>query len=171
MFNVIVAEDDLTIRQTYSKVLRLNGYQVFEATDGSQVLTILDTTSIDIIISDIMMPNMDGYELLSTLREYGYTMPVLMITAKDDFLNMQQGFRLGADDYMVKPININEMILRVQALLRRSQMISERKYVLGGTTLEYDSLMVTTSNDSQILPQKEFLLLFHLVSNFAKAFT
>ena len=171
MFNIILAEDDKVIRQAYSRILRQNGYEVIEASDGAQVLDLLDTTSADIIISDIMMPQIDGYELLSTLRECGYTIPVLMITAKDDFLDLQKGFRLGADDYMIKPININEMLLRVHALLRRSQMISERKYTLGNTSFQYDSYMVSTPTDSQILPQKEFQLLFYLVSNCGKAFT
>ncbi|WP_336783644.1 response regulator transcription factor [Paenibacillus illinoisensis] len=171
MFKVIVAEDDDVIRQAYSKILVKNGYHVLEASNGEQVLSLLEHTNVDIIISDIMMPRIDGYELLTTLREFGYIMPVLMITAKDDFVDLQKGFRLGADDYMVKPININEMLVRVQALLRRSQMISDRKFSIGGTTFEYDSYMVYTAEDSQILPQKEFLLLYYLVCNCGRSFT
>lgn len=171
VFKIIVAEDDLEIRQLYNKILRRNGYDVMEANDGLDVLEILDSMLVDLIISDIMMPQMDGYELITTLRQSGYTMPVLMITAKDSFMDLQQGFLSGADDYMVKPININEMVIRVQALLRRAQMISDHIFTIGKTVFEYDAYTVTTNGSSQTLPQKEFLLLFQLISNCGKAFT
>lgn len=171
MFKIIIAEDDRELRQLYTKVLRRNGYEVIEAKDGQQVIDILDNTAVDLIISDIMMPNVDGYELVSTLRNFGYTIPVLMITAKDQFMDLQQGFISGVDDYMVKPININEMVLRVQALLRRAQMVSERKYTIGSTVFEYDSLMVQSNGEQIILPQKEFQLLYKLISNCGKSYT
>ena len=171
MFKIIVAEDDLEIRQLYTKILRKNGYDVMEANDGLDVLDILENALADLIISDIMMPQVDGYELIKTLRKSGYTMPVLMITAKDSFMDLQQGFLSGADDYMVKPININEMVLRVQALLRRAQMISDHIFTIGKTVFEYDAYTVVTNGMSQTLPQKEFLLLFQLISNCGKAFT
>ena len=125
----------------------------------------------DLIISDIMMPVMDGYELVRTLRDAGDTTPVLMITAKDSFDDMRAGFMSGTDDYMIKPINVNEMVLRVQALLRRAQMINERRLVIGNTTLEIDSLTVKTENESFILPQKEFMLLYKMASYPGKIFT
>ena len=125
----------------------------------------------DLIISDIMMPVMDGYELVRTLREAGNTTPVLMITAKDAFDDMKMGFLSGTDDYMVKPVNVNEMVLRVGALLRRAQMINERRQVIGDTVLECDSLTVTTKTESMILPQKEFMLLYKMVSFPGRIFT
>ena len=171
MFKIIVAEDEADIRALYKKVLRQNGYDVLEASDGQEVLDILDRTQADLIVSDIMMPRMDGYELVAALREHQYTIPILLITAKDSFLDMQKGFLTGADDYMTKPININEMVLRVQALLRRAQMAADQRCVVGGTTLEYNTFTVTEDGKSQILPQKEFLLLFKLLSNCGKAYT
>lgn len=171
MFKIIIAEDDRELRQLYTKVLRRNGYEVIEAEDGQEVIDLLDSTMPDLIISDIMMPNVDGYELVTTLRDFGYTIPVLMITAKDQFMDLQQGFIAGVDDYMVKPININEMLLRVQALLRRADMVSERKYMIGSTIFQYDSLTVESNGEEIILPQKEFQLLYKLISNCGKAYT
>jgi DNA-binding response OmpR family regulator len=171
MFKIIIAEDDTEIRQLYSKVLRRNGYDIIEAKDGQDVLDILDNVLVDLIISDIMMPRMDGYELITSLRDAGYTIPFLLITAKDSFMDLQQGFFSGADDYMVKPINLNEMIVRVQALLRRAQMVSTHRFTLGQTVFCHDSYSVIENGKEQTLPQKEFLLLFKLVSNCGKAFT
>lgn len=171
MFKIMIAEDDSELRQLYAKVLRRNGYDVVEAEDGQKAIDILDTMNVDLVISDIMMPHVDGYELVTTLRNFGYHMPVLMITAKDQFIDLQQGFISGADDYMVKPININEMVLRVQALLRRAEMVSERKYTIGSTVFEYDSLVVETNGEQTVLPQKEFQLLYKLISNCGKAYT
>lgn len=118
-----------------------------------------------------MMPKMDGYELIKVLRDSGYTIPCLMITAKDSFEDLQHGFLSGADDYMVKSVNINEMLLRVKALLRRAQMVSEKKLTLGSTTFNYDEFSVTVGKEVVVLPPKEFLLLFHLVSNCGKLYT
>ena len=131
----------------------------------------MDEEYFNLIISDIMMPVMDGYTLVRSLREAGDTTPVLMITAKDAFDDMRMGFLSGTDDYMVKPVNVNEMVLRVSALLRRAQMISERRQVIGGTTMECDSLTVTTENGSMVLPQKEFMLLYKMATFPGKIFT
>ena len=125
----------------------------------------------DLIISDIMMPRVDGYELVSRLRSGGNQTPVLMITAKDAFDDMQRGFLSGTDDYMVKPVNVNEMVLRVSALLRRARMINERRQVLGSTVLECDSLTVNTGAETFNLPQKEFMLLYKMASYPGKIFT
>ncbi len=171
MLKIIVAEDNRELRQLFSHVLIKNGYSVKGAENGKEVLDILDTDYCDLVISDIMMPVMDGYELVRKMRESGYTIPVLMITAKDAFDDMRQGFLSGTDDYMVKPINVNEMLLRVQALLRRAQMINERRQVIGGTVLECDSLTVTSDGESVVLPQKEFMLLYKMVSYPGKIFT
>ena len=171
MFQIIVAEDEEDIRALYAKMLRQNGYEVIEAGNGEEVLVLLGTQHVDLIISDVMMPRMDGFEMVRALREMHTTIPILLITAKDSFLDLQKGFLTGADDYMTKPININEMVLRVQALLRRSQMNAEQRCSIGSTSLDYNSFTVTSNGREQILPQKEFLLLFKLVSNPGKAFT
>ena len=118
-----------------------------------------------------MMPVMDGYEFVRSLRDSGFTTPVLMITAKDAFDDMRLGFLSGSDDYMVKPVNVNEMVLRVGALLRRAQMINERRQTIGNTVLECDSLTVLTAGETVVLPQKEFMLLYKMVSYPGRIFT
>ena len=171
MFKILIAEDDSELRQLFSHVLIKNGYSVTGVCNGKEALDALDKGYYDLIISDIMMPEMDGYEFVSSLRTAGYSIPVMMITAKDAFDDMRMGFLSGTDDYMVKPVNVNEMVLRVSALLRRAQMISERRQVIGGTTMECDSLTVTTENGSMVLPQKEFMLLYKMASFPGKIFT
>ncbi len=164
MFKILIVEDDNELGQLFRKVLEKNGYETVNACDGIDALNKLETEYVDLIISDIMMPNMDGYELVRELREANIDTPILMITAKDSFQDMQTGFGVGSDDYMVKPVNVNEMVLRVGALLRRAKMISERKLTVGNTVLEYDSLSVNKNGESHILPQKEFMLLYKLLS-------
>ena len=165
------AEDDRELRQLFQHVLTKNGYSVVGVSNGEEALHALDTSYYDLIISDIMMPKMDGYQLVSALREAGMTTPVMMITAKDAFDDMRLGFLSGSDDYMVKPVNINEMVLRVGALLRRAQMANERRQVIGGTVLECDSLSVHTDKETMTLPQKEFMLLYKMVSFPGRIFT
>ena len=171
MLKILIAEDDRELRQLFEHVLIKNGYSVRGVSDGQEALDAMDEEYFNLIISDIMMPVMDGYTLVRSLREAGDTTPVLMITAKDAFDDMRMGFLSGTDDYMVKPVNVNEMVLRVSALLRRAQMISERRQVIGGTTMECDSLTVTTENGSMVLPQKEFMLLYKMASFPGKIFT
>ena len=171
MFKILIAEDDRELRQLFQHVLTKNGYSVVGVSNGEEALHALDTSYYDLIISDIMMPKMDGYQLVSALREAGMTTPVMMITAKDAFDDMRLGFLSGSDDYMVKPVNINEMVLRVGALLRRAQMANERRQVIGGTVLEYDSLSVHTDKETMTLPQKEFMLLYKMVSFPGRIFT
>ena len=171
MLKILIAEDDRELRQLFSHVLTKHGYIVTGVSNGQQALDEMESGYFDLIISDIMMPVMDGYEFVSQLRNVGNTTPVLMITAKDAFDDMRQGFLSGTDDYMVKPINVNEMVLRVQALLRRAKMISERRQTLGSTVLEWDSLTVTTENETMDLPQKEFMLLYKMASYPGKIFT
>ena len=165
MFQILIVEDDKELSQLFQKVLEKNGYQVKSASDGALALEILDKEYIDLIISDIMMPVMDGYELVSELRSAGYQIPVLMITAKGSFDDMRQGFLSGSDDYMVKPVNVNEMVLRVGALLRRAQILNEHKIVIGSTEFDYDAMTVTTDKESLVLPKKEFLLLYKLAAS------
>ncbi len=171
MINILVVEDDINLNKLFCTVLNRNSYQTFSVTDGLEALKVLDSEHIDLIISDIMMPNMDGYELTKTLRESNYYLPILMITAKEDFSDKQKGFNVGADDYMVKPVDVNEMVLRVGALLRRAHIVNTRKIEIGNTRLDYDSLTVTLGREEFLLPQKEFLLIYKLLSYPNKIFT
>lgn len=171
MFKILIAEDDRELRLLFQRVLTQNGYAVRGVENGAEALAALELDYVDLIISDIMMPVMDGYALVRSLREANYQIPVLMITAKDAFEDMQLGFLSGSDDYMVKPVNVNEMVLRVGALLRRAQMITDRRQVIGNTELLADSLTVLSMSGSQILPQKEFMLLYKMVSSPGRIFT
>ena len=171
MVRILIVEDDAELRDLFRHVLEKNGYETVGVSDGRQALDALDKDYYDLVISDIMMPVMDGYELVRLMREGGSNTPVMMITAKDAFDDMRQGFLSGTDDYMVKPINVNEMVLRVGALLRRAKMLSERKQVIGGTIMECDSLTVTVDGKSVVLPQKEFMLLYKMASFPGKIFT
>ena len=171
MLKILIAEDDRELRQLFSHVLNRHGYTVTGASNGREALDAMDKDFYDMIISDIMMPVMDGYELVRQLREVGNTTPVLMITAKDAFDDMRLGFQSGVDDYMIKPINVNEMVLRVQALLRRAQMINDRRQTIGDTVMECDSLTVTSAGESMVLPQKEFMLLYKMAAYPGRIFT
>ncbi len=171
MFNIMIVEDDYNQRKLMQSVLLQYGYTVTLASDGLDALDQLDKKHIDLIILDIMMPRMDGFEFTSTLRESGCNIPILMVSAKQSPVDKRKGFIIGTDDYMTKPVDEEEMVLRVAALLRRSKIANEHKLTLGSTTLYYDSLTVTTENETQELPQKEFLLLFKLLSYPNKIFT
>ena len=170
MLKILIAEDDRELRRLFAHVLIKNGYTVKEVSNGKEALDSMENDYFDLIISDIMMPVMDGYEFVSLLRETGNNTP-MMITAKDAFEDMRLGFLSGSDDYMVKPVNVNEMVLRVQALLRRAQMINERKQTIGGTVLECDTFTVTSEDGSTVLPQKEFMLLYKMASYPSRIFT
>lgn len=171
MFNILVVEDDRDLRELFCTVLVDHGYTAIPAEDGEEALDILDRSYVDLIISDVMMPKMDGYELTKTLREANFMMPVLMITARESAADKREGFRAGTDDYMVKPIDVNEMIWRVEALLRRSQIVSERKAKIGQTQFDCDTLTVNASGTAMELPQKEFFLLYKLVASPGRIFT
>lgn len=171
MLKVLIAEDDHELRQLFAHVLQKNGYIAKGVSNGKEALEAIDSDFYDIIISDIMMPVMDGYEFVHKLRESGNVTPVLMITAKDAFDDMRRGFLSGSDDYMVKPINVNEMVLRVGALLRRAQMINERRQTIGSTVMDCDSLSVSFDGESFVLPQKEFMILYKMASYPGKIFT
>ena len=171
MFKILIAEDDAELRQLFIHVLNKNGYDVTGVDNGKKALDTLANDYYDMVISDIMMPVMDGYELVRQLRELNKTIPVMMITAKEAFDDMRMGFLSGSDDYMVKPVNVNEMVLRVGALIRRAQMITERKLTIGSTVMECDSMTVIHDGVSSILPQKEFMLLYKMASFPGKIFT
>ena len=171
MFNIMIVEDDANQRKLMQSVLLQYGYTVTQAEDGQEALDLLDKKHVDLIILDIMMPKMDGFEFTSTLRQSGCNIPILMVSAKQSPIDKRKGFIIGTDDYMTKPVDEEEMVLRVGALLRRSRIANERKLTLGSTTLHYDSLSVEYGDEMQELPQKEFLLLFKLLSYPNKIFT
>lgn len=164
MFHILVVEDDAKLRSLFCTVLTNNGYLALPAESGEKALSLLDSEYVDLIISDIMMSGMDGYELIDHLRTSGFTMPILIITAKERFEDKQRGFQAGTDDYMVKPIDVNEMVLRVGALLKRAKIATEHRIVCQNTILDYDALTVTVNGQETLLPQKEFYLLYKLLS-------
>lgn len=171
MVNVLVVEDDKHTRKLLETILKREGYSVFKAEDGLKALEVLEDHHIDLIILDIMMPNMDGYEFAKELRDSGCIIPILMATAKHLPEDKKKGFIVGTDDYMTKPIDIEEMLLRIKALLRRSQIVNSKKLIIGEVTLDYDTLTVTRGDEKQTLPQKEFYLLYKLLSYPDKIFT
>ena len=171
MFRILVADDDRNTRRLLQAVLENEGYQVFCAVNGEDALEIMDRQHIDLVVLDIMMPKMDGYEFTSTLRACNNTLPILMISAKQLPSDKKHGFLVGTDDYMTKPIDEEEMLWRIKALLRRAKIVSERRIVLGNVVLDHDSLTVSRGSEIQELPQKEFLLLYKLLSYPGKIFT
>ena len=164
MFKILVVEDYKNLRKLIVTCLEKASYTVFETHNGEEALDLMDKEYVDLIVTDIMMPEMDGYELIKSLREANYNTPILIITAKEDIEDKRQGFNLGADDYMVKPINIDELILRVKSLLRRSNQANERKIKIGEVELDYDKLEVKKQEKVYQLTQKEFYLLYKLLS-------
>lgn len=171
MFHILVVEDNANTRRLMEAVLTQHGYEPLLACDGLEALEILDRKHVDLIVLDIMMPRMDGYEFTRTLRESGCDLPILMVTAREKPADKHKGFQIGTDDYMVKPVDEEEMILRIAALLRRSRIANEHKLSAGGTVLDYDQFSVETPQGSLVLPKKEFLLLFKLLSYPGKIFT
>lgn len=171
MFKIMIVEDDKSLADLFKKVLEKNGYEVIVAVDGKDALEKIGTEYTDLIITDVMMPNMNGFDFVKAVREAFFETPVLMITAKDTFDDMRKGFSAGADDYLKKPVDLNEMLLRVSALLRRAKMISERKQTIGGYELLSESFTVKCGNSETVLPQKEFLILYKLASYPNKIFT
>lgn len=164
MFKILVVEDDRNTAKLMREVLRQNGYEPIIAYDGMEALDVLDKKHIDLIVLDIMMPRMDGIKLTEELRSCGYILPILMVTAKETTADKRKGFLAGTDDYMVKPVDEEEMLLRIAALLRRSQIASEHKITAGGTSLDYNNLTVSCGQQTQELPKREFMLLFKLLS-------
>lgn len=171
MFNILVADDDKNTRLLLKAVLEEEKYNVFTAANGEEALLLLDREHIDLVVLDIMMPKMDGYEFTSYIREAGNNLPILMVSAKQYPEDKRQGFLVGTDDYMTKPIDEGEMLLRIKALLRRAKIANEHKIKIGTVVLDYDCLTVTKGNQVQELPQKEFMLLYKLLSYPGKIFT
>ncbi len=171
MFHILVADDDKNIRLYLEALLVSNGYTVSLAENGEKALQIMDEEHIDLVIVDVMMPVLDGYELTKTLRECDENLPILMVSAKQLPQDKHMGFAAGTDDYMTKPIDEEEMLFRIKALLRRAKIANERKIVIGDVVLDYDSLTVSKDGEVQELPQKEFMLLYKLLSYPGKIFT
>ena len=171
MFHILVVDDDKNTRRLLRAVLEAEHYTVTTACDGEEALAVLDREQIDLAILDIMMPHMDGYEFTSLLRAEQNDLPILMVTAKQLPEDKKRGFLVGTDDYMTKPIDEEEMLLRIRALLRRAKIVSEQKIEIGNVVLDYSDMSVTRNGESQMLPQKEFLLLFKLLSYPGKTFT
>ena len=171
MFQILIAEDDKNTRRLMEAVLKEHGYHPILACDGLEALKLLYTHHVDLVILDIMMPGMDGYEFTRQLRATDYTLPILMVTAKQLPEDKRKGFIVGTDDYMTKPVDEEEMILRIRALLRRAQIVNERRITIADVCLDYDSLTVSRGDESQTLPRKEFYLLYKLLSYPGKIFT
>ncbi|NLC45366.1 MAG: response regulator transcription factor [Clostridiales bacterium] len=164
MINILVVEDDLHTRMLLEDILLDEHYNPVLAEDAQKALEVLDQQQVDLMITDIMMPGMDGFTLVDMLRNNGYDFPILMMTAKETITDKRKGFLVGTDDYMVKPVNEEELILRIKALLRRAKIVSERKIVLGNVVLNYSSFTVSRESERISLPKKEFLLLYKLLS-------
>lgn len=171
MNRILLVEDDERLQQLYQSVLERAGFLVFAVANVTEALKQLESTQMDVIITDIMMPVMDGYELLETLRSSRVETPVLIITAKADFEDKKKGFQLGTDDYMTKPVDVNEMVLRVEALLRRAKINHSHQLNIGQTSLNQETYEVIKQDQAILLPQKEFQLLYKLLSYPNKIFT
>lgn len=173
MFSILVCEDDFAIKTMISTKLKQENYSVYTVQNGQEALNLMEKQQIDLVISDIMMPKMDGYEFVQTLRETKHTLPILMITAKSQLESLEAAFKLGVDDYMVKPLRLEELVLRVKALLRRSQLEAEKVLTFTHTRLDYNALTMTelTTGEQVQIPPKEFFLLYKLLSYPEKIFT
>ena len=171
MFHILVVDDDKNTRRLMQAVLQADGYAVTTAENGVEALEVMDRETVDLVVLDSMMPQMDGYEFTKTLRAADNNLPILMVSAKQLPADRKQGFLVGTDDYMTKPIDEEEMLLRIKALLRRARIATERKLTVGDVTLDYDALTVTRNGETMELPQKEFQLLFLLLSYPGKIFT
>jgi len=171
VFHILVADDDKNTRLLLKAILEAEKYTVFTAGNGEEALSVMDREHIDLVVLDVMMPKMDGYELTKVLRENDNNLPILMVSAKQLPADKQKGFLVGTDDYITKPIDEVEMLLRIKALFRRAKIANDRQITVGDVVLDYDSLTVTKNGETQELPQKEFMLLYKLLSYPGKIFT
>ena len=171
MFHILVVDDDKNTRAYFRAVLENAGYTVTSVSDGEEALSVMEREHVDLVVLDVMMPNMNGYEFTRTLREAQNYLPILMVSAKQMPNDKHKGFEVGTDDYITKPVDDEEMLFRIKALLRRAKITSERRIVIGEVIIDYDSLTVTKGEEVQELPQKEFLLLYKLLSYPRKIFT
>jgi len=175
MFHILVVDDDKNTRLLMRAILEAEHYTVSLASNGLEALAMLEAQHIDLVLLDVMMPRMDGYEFTRELRAARNDLPILMVSAKQMPADIKQGFIAGTDDFMVKPVDEEELLLRIRALLRRARIVSERRIVLGSgadsIVLDWDSLSVSRAGETQELPQKEFQLLYKLLSYPGRIFT
>ena len=171
MFHVLVVDDDKNTRLLMRALLEGEHYTVTLAANGEEALGAMERNHVDLVVLDLMMPRMDGYEFTRELRAANNDLPILMVSAKQLPDDRKKGFLAGIDDFMVKPVDEEELLLRIKALLRRAKIASERRIVLGDVVLDYDALSVSRGGETMILPQKEFLLLYKLLSYPGKIFT
>ena len=171
MFNILVVEDDPVQRRLMKAVLTRGGYNVIQACDGNEGMAVLDRQHIDLVVLDVMLPGMNGFEFAKNLRQGGSELPLLMVTARQTQRDKREGFLAGTDDYMTKPVDEEELLLRISALLRRSKIAAEKRIVVGDTELDYNCMTVGEKGVRSDLPQKEFLLLFKLLSYPGQIFT
>lgn len=171
MFHILVVDDQKHTRMLLEAILRAENYTVFTAENGEDALRVMDCQHIDLVVLDIMMPKLDGYAFTQTLRATDNDLPILMLSAKHLPADKRKGFLVGTDDYMTKPFDDEELLLRIKALLRRAQIVHERKIRVGNVVLDYNSFSVTRGDETQVLPQKEFLLLYKLLSYPGQIFT
>ena len=171
MFHVLVVDDDKNTRLLMRALLEGEHYTVTLAANGEEALSAMERNHVDLVVLDLMMPRMDGYEFTRELRAASNDLPILMVSAKQLPDDRKKGFLAGIDDFMVKPVDEEELLLRIKALLRRAKIASERRIVLGDVVLDYDALSVSRGGETTVLPQKEFLLLYKLLSYPGKIFT
>ncbi len=171
MFKILVAEDDASTNRLFCAILRRAGYEPVPATDGEDALQKMDEYKIDLLVCDVMMPRLDGFGLTQAIRESGSMLPILMVTAKALPEDKHRGFLVGTDDYITKPVDKEEMLLRIRALLRRARIVDERKITIGDVVLDYDTHTVRRGHEVQTLPPKEFSLLYKLLAYPDRTFT
>lgn len=171
MFKILVVEDDPELNRTVCSYLNQNGYDAVGCLGGNDAYNAMYGDLFDMIISDIMMPGVDGFEFARTVRELNQDIPILFMTARDDFAAKQQGFRIGIDDYMIKPIDLDELLLRIGALLRRAKIAASRKLTVGSVTMDADEHTAYLGEDEISLTVREFNLLYKLLSYPKKTFT
>ena len=171
MFHILVVDDDKHTRMLLRAILQNANFTVTTANNGEEALLVLDHEHIDLVVLDIMMPKMNGYEFTKLIRETNNTLPILMVTAKHQPADEKKGFLVGTDDYITKPIDEDKLLMRIKALLRRAQIVNDQKIIIGNVTLDYNSLSVTRNGETQELPQKEFMLLYKLLSYPGQIFT
>jgi len=171
MFKILVVEDDKELNRSVCSFLNQSGYEATGCLSAEEAYDVMYETVFDLIVSDIMMPNVDGFEFVKTVRSLNENIPILFMTARDDFASKQRGYRVGVDDYMIKPIDLDELFLRIGALLRRAKIASSRRLEVGNFTMDADEHTAYLDDEEISLTQREFNLLYKLLSYPKKTFT
>ena len=171
MFKILVVEDDRDLNKTVCSFLNHSGYEAVGCLNADEAYDVLYTNVVDLIVSDIMMPDVDGFEFAQSVRELNEEIPILFMTARDDIASKQRGFRIGVDDYMVKPIDLDELFLRIGALLRRAKIAANRKLEVGNFVMDADEHTAYIDGEEIAMTMREFNLLYKLLSYPKKTFT